>query len=102
LDPGALAGAFVIAGEPAFLILGVNGVGIFRIDLRAEAIAALGNEPIGVGDAGRARGARWSADIIVVLRTAIHKIKRQRIVYSHVVKLRQRQVALIEPVGAAV
>ena len=52
LDAGALAGATVVASERALLILGINDIGIFRIDHRAEAIAALGDEPVGIGDAG--------------------------------------------------
>ena len=52
LDAGALTGATVITSERAFLILGINDVGIFRVDHRAEAIAALGDEPVGIGDAG--------------------------------------------------
>src|SRR5262245_55118189 len=44
----SLAGASVEAHQAAVLALGVDGVRVFGIDARDEAVAAVGLEPVGV------------------------------------------------------
>src|SRR5215510_16036232 len=48
----SLAGASVKAHQAAVLALGVDGVRVFGIDARDEAVAAVGLEPVGVDYAG--------------------------------------------------
>ena len=94
LNAHAFAGALVETHEPAVLQLGIDGVRIFRIDLTAKTVAAVGHEPVGVGDAGSAARARWTAETEVVLRAAVDVVERRRVVGRDVVELRDRQVAV--------
>src|SRR5437868_4123381 len=75
LDADALAGAAIIARQISILIFGINGVWIFRIYLRTEAIATLRDKPISIGDAGDVLGSRRAAHRVVVLRTTVDVIK---------------------------
>src|SRR5215510_12765102 len=47
-DAHSLASAFVESHQSAVLALGIDGVRVFGIDARDEAVAAVGLEPIGV------------------------------------------------------
>jgi hypothetical protein len=67
-----------------------------------EAVAALGDEPVGVGDAVDAARARRAAQREVVLGAAVDVVERRRLVGGDVVELRDRQVVEEAPVGAAV
>src|SRR5207244_6133571 len=94
LDAYFLPGPAVESHESAVLQLRVNCVRILRIDAAVEAIAALGNEPIGVGDAMHAARPGRTAESEVVLRAAIDVVERPGFVRGDVVELRHRQVRL--------
>src|ERR1051325_8762546 len=102
LNADALARAFVEANDHAVLQRRINGIRIFRIDLRTETIAAIGDEPVGIDDARRAASARWTTKAEVVLRAAVDVVERLRVVGGDVVKLRHRKVLFEVPVLAAI
>src|SRR5262249_35646169 len=52
LDAKAFPGRAIEAHQAAVLRFGVNRVGIFGIDERAETVTALGDEPVLIVDAG--------------------------------------------------
>ena len=97
-----LAAALVVADEVTVLKLSVDGVRIFRIDLRAEAVAALRVPPIAVDDARSVARARWPTKREIVLRASEHVVERRRVVGRHIVKLRDRQIVLEVPVRPAI
>jgi hypothetical protein len=102
LDAHALARALVEARERAVLVLGVDRVRVGRIDLRAEAVAAEGDEPVGVDDAVRVARARRPPEVEVVLRAAVDVVEGRRVVGRHVVELRDGEVLFEVPVLPAI
>ncbi len=101
-DADALAGLAVVADEAALLARGVNNVGIVRIDAGLEAIAAIGDEPIGVGDAVGGAIARRAAQAVVILRAAIDVVEGRVVIDRDVVELGDGQIGFEMPVGGAV
>ncbi len=91
-DAHRVARAAIEAHQPAVLRLGVDGVVVGGVDAALEAIAAIGDEPVGVADAGDAARAGRSAEREVVLRAAVHVVERRVHVDVDLVELRQRQV----------
>src|SRR5581483_11778261 len=71
-------------------------------DAGMEAVAALGHEPVGVGDAGDVPRPRRATEREVVLGAAVNVIEGRGVVHGHVVELRDRQIGMKAPVGAAV
>ena len=102
LNAHGLVGAAVEADQPAVLAFGVDDVGILGIDAGMEAVAALRDEPVGVGDAVGAARSRRSAEREIVLGAAIDVIERSGAVHGDVVELGDGQVRLEAPVDAAV
>ena len=100
-DVDALAGAFVESHDAGVLTGGVDRVGILRVDTRIEAVAAVGDETIGVGQ-HRVLGARGAADAVVVLRAAIDVVERRVFIHRHVVELAGREVFFEDPGAGAV
>src|SRR5262245_25708487 len=98
----SLAGASVEAHQAAVLALGVDGVRVFGIDARNEAVAAVGLEPVGVDYARLAARFGRAAYRVVVLRAAVDEIPRRLLIDVHVVKLRDGQVRFEVPVRAAI
>src|SRR5437764_7090797 len=101
-DAMTLAAALVVADEVTVLKLSVDGVRIFRIDLRAETVAALCDPPIAVDDARSVACARWAAERKVVLRAREHVVERCRVVSRYIIQLGDRQIILKVPVRSAV
>src|SRR6185436_16604254 len=58
--------------------------------------------PVAVDDAGSAAGSRRAAESEVVLRAPKDVIERRRIVYGHIVKLCDWQVALEMPISCTI
>ena len=100
LDVHRLAGAAVVSREVSVLPLAVDDVGIRRVHLRLEAVAAEGDEPVLVGDALAADRPRRPPHGVVVLRAAVDVVERLVVVHRHAVELRDGQVGM-EPPGAA-
>src|SRR5439155_16719349 len=98
----ALSGALIVAHEITGLKFSVDCIWIFRIDLRAETVAALSHPPIAVDDARSVARARWSTKREVVLRATEDVVERRRVVSGHVIELRDRQIVLEVPVRAAI
>ncbi len=97
LDVDGLAGLAVEAHEAAVLRLGVDDVRVVRVDHGLEAVAAVGDEPVGVGDAVAGGGARRAAEAEVVLGAAVDVVEGLRVVDADAVELRDRQVRLEDP-----
>ena len=95
-------GPLVVADDDAVLQLGVDDVGVLRVDARDEAVAALRDEPVLVQDAVLRSRPRRPAERVVVLRAAVDVVERRRVVDVDVVELRQRQVLEEDPVRAAI
>ena len=82
LDVELLAGLAVEAHQAAVLRLGVDDVGVFGVDLRLEAVAALGDEPVGVADAVAVDRPRGAAEADVVLGAAVTRCRRAGVVQA--------------------
>ena len=102
LDAGGLARAAVEADQAGVLRFGVHDVWVLGIDARLEAVASLGDEPVGIHDAVDAARAGRAAEREVVLGAAVDVVKRTGVVHGDVVELRDRQIGHELPVGAAV
>jgi hypothetical protein len=102
LNAHALAGAAIVANQHPVLRFRVNGIRVLGIDARLEAVAHLRDKPVGVCYAVRAAVANRPAHGGVVLRAAVNVIERRVLVHGHVIKLRNRQIALKLPVLGAV
>src|SRR6516165_7698148 len=74
-----LTGAEVDPREGAALALGVDLIGIMRIDAADEAVAAANREPILVGRAGGGARAARAAPAAVVLQAAVDFVVEPRI-----------------------
>src|SRR5258708_1884236 len=98
----AFAGLAIKAHQITVLRFSVDRVRIFRINQRAEAVTALGYEPVLIVDAGDVFRPRGTAERIVVLRAAVNKVKRLRVIDGNVVELAGRQVRHPTPRGAGV
>src|SRR5262245_1784227 len=102
LDANALPGAAIVARQDAVLQFAVDGVGVFWIDARLEAIAAEKDKPVTVGDAVDAAIARRAADGVVVLGAAVDVVERCAFIHGDVIELRYWQVGDEPPVGGLV
>ena len=80
----------------------IDRVRIFRIDLRTKAVAAVGDKPVGIDNAGSTARARWSTETEVVLGSAVDVVERLGVVGGDVIELRHRQVRLEVPVHAPI
>ncbi len=87
----------VVANQNPVLRLGINRVGIDRVHLRPEAVAARGYEPVRIWNAGEIVRARRPAPGKVVLGPAAHVVERRCVVDGHVVELHRRQIGLELP-----
>ena len=94
----ALAALLVVAHQPPVLGLTVDDVLVFGINLRFEAIASIGNEPVGVHDAVLASGARRTALRVVVLGSTVNIVEGQRIVNGNLVELGDGKVRVVLPI----
>src|SRR5207302_616355 len=97
-----LARAAVETHQAAVLHGGVDGVRIFRIGASVESITAVCDEAIGIGDADGVLGPRRTAEAEVILRAAVDVVERLGIIDRDIVKLRDRQVGLENPILAFV
>src|SRR5439155_14513468 len=68
LNADLLAGPLVVTHDDAVLQLGVDRVGIVRIDVRDETVAAVRHEPVLIEDAVLRSRARRPAERVVVLQ----------------------------------
>ena len=102
LDVDLLARLPVEPHEGAVLRLGVDDVGVPRLDGGEEAVAPLRDEPVLVQDAVDVVGPRRAAEGGVVLRAAVDVVEGLRVVDRHPVELRHREVRLELPRRAAV
>ncbi len=98
LNGNALASAPVETHQAAILHSGVNRIRIFRIGACVEAIAAVGYEAVGTGDAGRVLGSRRATEAEVVLRAAIDVVERLRVIGGDIVKLGHGKIRFEDPV----
>src|SRR5262249_15558014 len=99
-DEAALAGAKVAAAHRPALTLGVDDIGIIRIDAAGEAVAAVDGEPV-LHDNPAARRERPAAPRAVVLQAAEDAVVRPR-VDRDVVELAECLEVVMVPVLAAV
>ncbi len=102
LDVDDLAGAPVVADQVPLLPLGVDDVGIPRLDGGLVAVGEDGDEPIAVADPVDVVGAYGSTLGAVVLRTAVDVVEGLVVVDGQLVELRHRQVGDELPVLAQV
>ena len=102
LDVDLLARLPVEPHEGAVLRLGVDDVGVARLDRGEEAVAPLRDEPVLVPDAVDVVGPRRPAEGGVVLRAAVDVVEGLRVVDRDPVELRHREVRLELPRRAAV
>ena len=97
LDVERLAGALVEAHQAAVLRFGIDDVLVLRVGDGAEAVAALRDVPVGVGDPLRIRRARRAAEAEVVLRAAVDAVEGKRVVGADAVELRDGEVGFEVP-----
>src|SRR6185312_10348256 len=102
LDGDVFVGAQVDAAGAAGLGLGVNDVGVGGIHRVVEAVAAVGDAPVGAGQAIAGVGARGASLVVVVLGAAVDVVERLGVVHRHVHVLAEREVRLPFPRGGAV
>ena len=89
-DVDAAAGFAVVADQSAALRFGVDGIGICGIDARNKSIAAGGHVPIRIHDPVHVARGRRTAPTEVILRAAVHVVKRLGVIDVDVVKLQPR------------
>ena len=90
---------FVVASDEAFVVR-IDDVPVARIRYDKATFAAARDEPILLPNSAPAGAAR-DANVGIVLLRAVNVV-RERIVHSHVIKLRSRLVVLSGPVFAAI
>ena len=90
---------FVVASDEAFVVR-IDDVPVARIRYDEPAFTATSLKPILPANHPRVRAAR-NDDIRIVLLRAVNVV-RERIVNSHVIKLRSRLVVLSSPILTAV
>src|SRR5262249_14694314 len=88
----ALSSAPVKSDEFAILQLCIYGIGILGIDDRLEPVAALGNEPVRVGDTRSADCPRGPAETEVILSPAVNIVEGPGVVHGDIVELCHRKV----------
>ena len=87
--------------QVAVLTLGVDQVGIERIDAADKAVAAVDEQVVRVAGSARSQGLRRSAPTAVVLEAAVDAIG-PAIVDADVVELPQGEVVEVLPVGGTI
>ena len=90
---------FVVASDEAFVVR-IDDVPVARIRYDKATFAAARDEPILLPNSAPAGAAR-DANVGIVLLRAVNVV-RERIVHSHMIKLRSRLVVLSGPVLAAI
>ncbi len=95
-DVGGFTRQRVLALDVAVLRLRVHVARIVLVDEDHEAVAALHLIPVTVQDALGETRLAGAAPVVVVLQTAAHT-ERQRVVHTHVIEERERQVVVLVP-----
>src|SRR4029453_4042974 len=102
LNPNSLAGSLIKTNYDAMLQRRIDGVWIFRINLRPKTITTLSHIPIAIHDARCTPRTRRTTKTKVVLSSAVDVVERLRVVGGDVVELCDRKVLFEVPVCAAV
>ena len=98
----AFVGRAIDAVHPAVLRLGVDDVGVGRVHQRLEAVAAVHDVPVVVGDAGVGAHRARAAPGVVVLQARAHVVEGRPQVEGHVIGLCQHEVGEVLPGRRAV
>ena len=95
---GLFAGFSVVTNQSTVLPLAVNQIRFFGIHAALKSVSTHGHKPIGIGNAAAADGAGRTTQGVIVLRSAIHVVKRFAVIGTHAVKLSDGQIGFKGPV----